>query len=235
MHHKRIIISDIHLGNPNAQAKKLLAFLNLHTADQYILNGDIIDGWSLKRGSRWKKSHTKVVKKFIELSKTHDVIYIRGNHDDFLDQYVPMKFGEIKILSEFKFHDQIQYLVVHGDLFDSVTTNAPWIAKLGGFLYDQLLLINRLLKKFGLKKSFSRWIKHKVKMSVNHMSSFERHLAEHTIENGCGAIICGHIHHPSIQTINGVLYMNSGDWVESCSALIQEFDGTWNIFHDHHV
>lgn len=229
-----IVLSDIHLGNPNAKTEELEFFLKNNKADNYILNGDIIDMWSIRRGTRWTKEHTKIMRKFLKISYKKNVIYIRGNHDDFLDDVTPMSIGNIKILKEKKFKcNQDTYLVIHGDVFDLITTKAPWLSFIGGYMYDALLWINRKYNKWREKRgleymSLSKIAKDKVKTAVNYISDFETQIAQLAKQKNTTGVICGHIHNPCIRNIDGITYMNSGDWVENCTALAQDEEG-WKI------
>lgn len=238
--YKTVIISDVHLGTEGSKAKEVTAFLKSISCEKLILNGDIIDGWQLKKGGSWKKKHTaffRTILKMIETEHTK-VVYLRGNHDDFLDQIIPFSLGksfsiqrDIIITSGNK-----QFLITHGDIFDSVTSRFKWLAYLGDIGYTFLLTINKLYNKYRAWRgfpyySFSQKIKQKVKEAVNYISDFEEKLAELAKANNCDGIICGHIHKPDIRQIEGITYMNSGDWVESMTALVEDFTGNWELFY----
>jgi UDP-2,3-diacylglucosamine pyrophosphatase LpxH len=236
-HHKTIVLSDIHLGTKSSRAKELVRFLKSNTCDKLILNGDIIDAWRLRKNGKWKKKHTrffKIVIKMAEKSNT-EVIYIRGNHDDFLDTIVPLEIGNFKIYKDYYHHsNNKKYYVVHGDIFDAVTSNLKWLAKLGDVGYTFLLWLNKVYNNRRIKKgmpyySLSQTIKQKVKSAVSYISDFEEELASLAKSRDCDGIICGHIHHPEISEVNGIEYLNSGDWVESLSALTEDYFGNWNI------
>lgn len=241
MHYKTIVLSDIHLGSNASKAKEALTFLKHHTCDTLILNGDIIDGWQLKRGAEWKKAHSNFFKKVLQMSvkdKT-DIIYIRGNHDDFLDAVLPFKLGRFSIRKLY-IHKGVQrnYLVTHGDMFDSITTKMRWLSKLGDVGYTLLLWINHQYNKKRISKglpydSISQRIKARVKSVVSYISDFEIELSKFARIKGCTGVICGHIHQPAQKIINGVLYLNSGDWVESLTALVEHADGNWEICYYH--
>lgn len=240
--YKTIVISDVHLGTKNSKAKELTQFLKTNTAEKLILNGDIIDGWQLKRSGRWAKQHSNLLRliiKLVDRQKT-SIIYVRGNHDDFLDKIIPFTFRKLSIVREYyHYSNNKKYLVIHGDIFDNVTSNMRWLAKLGDIGYTLLLWINKLYNNRRIKLgkpyySISKAIKHKVKQAVSYISGYEEAIKKLAISKGCDGVICGHIHHPSIIRDNKVVYMNSGDWVESLSALVENHNGEWSIkfFHE---
>jgi len=237
--YKTIVISDVHLGIKDSKAKELVRFLKRTSCEKLILNGDIIDGWQLRKSGKWKKKHTRffrVVLKMIEKQNTQ-VIYIRGNHDDFLDNVLPFFVGKLSIVRDYilESHDK-RYWVVHGDIFDSITTNMKWLAKLGDTGYTFLLWLNKVYNYWRMKRgkpyySLSKEIKAKVKSAVSYISGFEKELVALARSRNYNGIICGHIHHPNIKDYDGILYLNSGDWVESLSALVEDEIGNWNIFY----
>ncbi|WP_221389720.1 UDP-2,3-diacylglucosamine diphosphatase [Dyadobacter sp. NIV53] len=239
-HFKTIIISDLHLGAGGSKAEEVTCFLKSYSCKKLILNGDIIDAWQLKKYGVWKRKHTmffKRVLKMIEENKTK-VIYIRGNHDDFLDQIIPLRLGKnFQIRKDYILNSgSKRFYVTHGDVFDSITTNMKWLAYLGDVGYTFLLWINKFYNKYREWKglpyySLSQRIKQSVKMAVNYMSDFEEKLTELARARSCDGVICGHIHHPAIREIDGIKYMNSGDWVETLSALVEDFDGNWNLLY----
>ena len=238
--YRSIFISDVHLGTKDCQAEKLNNFLKHNSCDTLYLVGDIIDAWKIQQNKwRWKQSHTNVVRRVLGHAKRGTkVIFIAGNHDEFLRPMIPygFSFGLIEI------HNQIEhigadgkhYLVVHGDLFDGITRLAPWIAFLGDKAYDFILSINSKLAWIRHRMGFgyfslSRFLKHRVKKAVDFIFKFEENLAKYCKKRGFDGVICGHIHHAEIKDIDGVTYMNDGDWVESCTALVEHHDGTWEI------
>jgi len=238
-HYKTIVLSDIHLGSKNSQAKEVVRYLKKNTCDALILNGDIIDGWQLKKGGKWKKMHTRffrVVLKMIEKHKT-EVIYLRGNHDDFLDNIVPFTFGDIKIVKELIIESNgKKYLVIHGDIFDAITTNMRWLAMLGDIGYTFLLWLNKVYNNRRIRKglpyySLSQAVKQKVKSAVSYISRYETELIKLARKKECQGVICGHIHHPAILQYDEITYMNSGDWVESLTALVESKKGNWEIIY----
>jgi len=236
-HYKTIIISDIHLGAEESKAKEVVRFLKKHSCDRLILNGDIIDGWQLRRSGKWKKKHTRFfrrVLKMIEKQNT-EVIYVRGNHDDFLDNVLPFFIGSLSIVRDYELESNgKKFWLVHGDIFDSVTTNMKWLAKLGDIGYTLLLKINKYYNNYRIKRglpyfSLAKEIKAKVKGAVSYISDFEKELVTLARKRNYDGVICGHIHHPSIQQYGDLVYMNSGDWVESLSALVEDEKGDWSI------
>lgn len=236
-HYKTIVISDVHLGTKSSKAKELLGFLKKYTCDKLILNGDIIDGWRLQRSGKWEKHHTNLLKYIIKLigQKKTQIVYVRGNHDDFLDKILPFSFIRFSIVREhYHLSNKKKYLVIHGDIFDHITSNIKWLARMGDLGYTILLWINKIYNNRRLKKgksyySISKIIKHKVKQAVSYISGFEQKLTSLAVSKGCNGVICGHIHHPAIIQNGNIVYMNSGDWVESLSALVETREGEWEI------
>lgn len=240
-----IVLSDIHLGTSNSKTREVSDFLKSVDCDRLILNGDIIDGWALKKGRtrKWQKEHTsffKVIMKMMEQNGT-EVIYVRGNHDDFLDNLAPISFANISIVKDFIYESHgKRYYVTHGDIFDTVTTKMKWLAQLGDVGYTFLLWLNRRYNNYRRRRglpyySLSQVIKQKVKSAVSYISDFETELVEFGRARKCDGIICGHIHHPANTYYDGIHYLNSGDWVETMSALVQDEDGTWSILHHHEM
>jgi UDP-2,3-diacylglucosamine pyrophosphatase LpxH len=237
-HHKTIWVSDIHLGTRGCQAEVLLDFLKHNTADTLYLVGDIIDMWALSRRIYFPKSHIAVMKKILKLAKPTRVIYIRGNHDETLDHFVPFEVGNIQVMEEcvHTLQDGRQFLVCHGDRYDQVTRYARWLAILGDIGYTMLLRsngwINWFRKKFGYGHwSLSRYAKNKVKSIVSFIGDFEHAVARDVKSRGYDGVVCGHIHHAEIKNIDGIVYANDGDWVESCSALVEDIDGNLKIVY----
>jgi UDP-2,3-diacylglucosamine pyrophosphatase LpxH len=238
-HHKTIVISDVHLGASGSKTKQLVRFLKHNTCETLILNGDIIDGWQLQRSGKWKRKHTrffKIILKMIDRYKTK-VIYIRGNHDDFLDQILPLRIGNLSIRKDYIYESfGKRFYITHGDIFDSITTKLKFIAKLGDIGYNLLLWLNKRYNQYRAKKglpyySLSQKIKAKVKTAVSYIDDFEKELANFARAKECDGVICGHIHQPAMKEIEGILYFNSGDWVESLTALTEDFNGKWELVH----
>ena len=235
-----IVISDVHLGTEHSKTVELTDFLRSVNCNTLIMNGDIIDGWHLQKGGKgkWKKEHTeffKVIMKMMENFNTH-IIYVRGNHDDFIDHLAPMAFGNISIVNEYvhQAHGK-NYYVVHGDVFDSITSKMVWLAKLGDIGYTFLLWVNRIYNLYRAKKgleyfSLSQSIKQKVKSAVSFISDYEKELVALAKARHVDGIICGHIHQPANHHVGDIHYLNSGDWVETLSALLQHEDGTWEVY-----
>ena len=236
-HLKTIFLSDIHLGTKGCQAEQLLTFLKAHTCDELYLVGDIIDGWRLKSGFYWPQAHNDVMRQFMTLMKRGtNVTYVTGNHDEFLRRYSDAELGRLKLVDE-AVHESAsgeRYLVVHGDQFDVITRYHHWLAFLGDIGYTFLLHINRYFNRmrahFGYGYwSLSAWIKHRVKKAVNYVGDFEKAVSHECKRQRFAGVVCGHIHHAEITDIDGVRYMNCGDWVESCTALVEDSEGRFHI------
>ena len=240
-HYRTLFISDLHLGSKAAQADMILDFLKMNDADTIFLVGDIIDGWRLRSSWYWPQSHNDVVQKLLRKArKGTKMVYIPGNHDEFARQFVKLSFGGIEILRKTTHiaADGKKFLIMHGDEFDLVVCNARWLAYLGDWAYDLAIFINMnfnfIRRKLGFPYwSFSAWAKLKVKNAVNFIGSFETALAEEARKGGADDIICGHIHHAVIRDIDGIRYMNTGDFVESCTAIAEHEDGRMEILHWH--
>jgi UDP-2,3-diacylglucosamine pyrophosphatase LpxH len=238
-HYKTIVISDVHLGTAGCKAKEIVRFLKHNTCDTLVMNGDIIDAWELKNYGKWKVAHTRFFKVVIKMMEEFNtkVIYLHGNHDDFLDNILPIQIGNLSIQMDY-IHESFgkRYYIVHGDIFDSVTSHMKWVAKLGSIGYTFLLWLNKgfnaIRRLFGKPPySFSQYIKSKVKSAVSPVAVYERQLTELAGIKNCTAILCGHTHKPAIKQIDEILYMNSGDWVESMTALTEDFNGNWQLIH----
>ena len=236
-HYRSIWISDVHLGTRGCKAEYLLDFLQ-HNACRYLyLVGDIIDGWRLQRGGNWAASHNEVVRKVLRAAREGtQVMYIPGNHDEMFRDYEDMHFGGVVVVNEavHEMADGRKFLVIHGDEFDGVTMHAKWLAHLGDWAYDRVLLMNSgfnyLRRKLGYPYwSLSAYLKHKVKNAVNFISDFECAVAEEARRRGVDGVICGHIHKAEMRMIGEVLYCNDGDWVESCTALVEDDSGNLEI------
>lgn len=238
-HYKTIVLSDLHLGTSNSKAKELVRFLKRASCETLILNGDIIDGWGLKKSGKWKKKDTRIFRRLIKMSEQFNtrIIYIRGNHDDFLDAIVPLQIGNLSIHKDYIYESfNKRYYITHGDVFDRITTNMKWMARLGDVAYTTLLWINKHYNARRLKKglpyySLSQSIKHRVKQAVSYISSFQDELVALALRKHCDGVICGHIHQPAMEKKQSILYLNSGDWVETMSALVEHTDGRWDIIY----
>ncbi len=237
--YKTIVLSDLHLGTQSSKAKEVVHFLKHHKCETLILNGDIIDGWQLKKSGKWKKQHSNFFKHIFNLSAKGkcEVIYIRGNHDDFLDEMLPFSIGKFSIKKYFIHYGvEKKYFVTHGDLFDNITSKLKWLAKLGDVGYTFLLWLNHHYNSYRAKRgkpyySISQIVKAKVKSAVSFISDYETALAKVAKARRCHGIICGHIHQPAIKQIDGIEYLNSGDWVETMSALVEDNLGNWKIVY----
>jgi UDP-2,3-diacylglucosamine pyrophosphatase LpxH len=237
--YRTLFLSDLHLGTRAAQAELLLDFLKYHDAETIYLVGDIVDGWRLKKGWYWPQAHNDVVQKFLrKVRKGVRVIYIPGNHDEFARNYTGLTFGGIEVVSEalHKTADDKKIIVMHGDQFDIVVCNARWLAYLGDWAYRVAISTNtwvntaRRLSGMGYW-SLSAWAKMKVKNAVNFIGDFEKTLALEAKRKNADGVICGHIHHATIKQIDGALYINTGDFVESCSAVVEHQDGHFEIIY----
>jgi UDP-2,3-diacylglucosamine pyrophosphatase LpxH len=241
MKYKSIFVSDIHLGTKFSKADEFLDFLRENESENLYLVGDIIDGWAIKRKFRWDQSHSDVIQKILRKArKGTNVYFILGNHDDFLRPFIPIFLGDsLTVLNEIEYNaiNGKRYYVTHGDFFDSVTMTKRWLAILGDIGYGFLLNLNQYIyfirRKFGIRRywSLSKYVKDSVKSSVSFINDFESVLAQHAKHKNYDGIICGHIHKAQMKDIQGIEYKNSGDWVESCSALVETLDGEWKIVY----
>ena len=238
--YRTVFISDLHLGSKHCNADALLNFLDTLETDSLYLVGDIVDGWRLSKKWYWPKKHNKVIQKVIKMAKNTDITYITGNHDEFLRSVKNINIGSIPIKNRVTFDalNGKRYLVVHGDMFDHVmrTRSGRFIMHFGDIAYDGLILINQMVNS--IRKLFKRppwslakFLKSKAKTAANYIGDFEHEMAEYCKRQKYDGIICGHIHHASIREIDGIEYMNDGDWCESCTALVEHHDGTWEIIH----
>jgi UDP-2,3-diacylglucosamine pyrophosphatase LpxH len=234
---KTIFLSDVHLGTEDCKIEQVNHFLKHTHCDKLVLNGDIIDGWSLARRGGWTDKHTRFIRlvlKKLEKRNT-EVIYLRGNHDDVLTRFLPLYFGKLQIVNEHIHEGQEgRYLVVHGDGFDAVTINHKWLAVLGDIGYQSLLRINRVYNKYRAWRgkeyfSLSKAIKARVKTAVSFVGKYEEQLQNFARKRDCIGIICGHIHTPDNKMVGDTHYLNSGDWVESLTALVEYDDGRFEI------
>ena len=212
-----LFISDVHLGSKGSNAESVLDLLKQYQPEYLFLVGDIIDGWLLKRRFRWPQSHTNVLRKIMSYSKNGTkVIYIPGNHDEFLREYGEFSFGNIEIHNEYVWNNTF---ITHGDLYDGVV-KLKWLGILGSIGYDMAISIDRKLKKLGMKRSLSKFLKDKVKEAVKFITQFEVELTRQAKKHHCTSVICGHIHHPEDRDIDGIRYLNCGDWIENNSYII---------------
>ena len=236
-HYRSIWISDIHLGTRGCKADFLLDFLKHTESDYLYLVGDIIDCWRLRRSWYWQQSHNDVVQKLLRKARkgTH-VVYIPGNHDEPLRDYIEMQFGGVTLLEE-TIHttaDGKRLLILHGDKFDGIVKYARWLAILGDHAYTTILSLNHWYnlarRQLGLPYwSLSAWLKGRVKDAVRYIDDYEIAIAEEARRQGVDGVVCGHIHKAEIRQVGSVLYCNDGDWVESCTALVEHRDGRLEI------
>lgn len=234
---RALFLSDIHLGTRGCQAELLLDFLRYHDAAKIYLVGDIIDGWRLKKTWYWPQSHNDVVQKILRKGrKGAQIVYLPGNHDEFLRDYLGTHFGGVEV-ADAVVHptaDGKRILVIHGDQFDVVVRHARWLALLGDWAYVTTLAtntwVNIVRRKLGLTYwSLSAWAKLKVKNAVSFIGQFEQALAAEAKRRGADGVVCGHIHHAAMHDMHGVRYVNTGDWVESCTAVAETLDGTFEL------
>jgi len=239
MQYRAIFISDLHLGTPGCQAEALLDFLRENESQYMYLIGDIVDGWQLRRKWYWPQAHNDVIQKLLRMArKGCRVVYVPGNHDEFARNFVQHHFGGVEVLKETT-HTTVNgdtLWLIHGDLFDAVVQYAKWLAYVGDYLYELILKLNKhfnhLRAKFGLPYwSLSAYLKHKVKQAVGFINDYEIAVAKEAKRKGYQGVVCGHIHHAEIRNIDGVLYCNDGDWVESRTALVEHMDGKLEIIY----
>ena len=232
-HYRTLFLSDFHLGTKGCQAGLLLDFLRCHDAETIYLVGDIVDGWRLKRSWYWPQEHNDVIQKLLRKArKGSRVIYVPGNHDEFLRDYIGTHFGGVEVVDR-AVHvtaDGRRLLIMHGDEFDVVVRNSRWLAYFGDWAYSAALVLNavlnRLRRRIGMNYwSLSAWLKRKVKSAVNYIGAFEEALAGEARRIGADGVVCGHIHHARIADLPGLRYINTGDWVESCTAIAEHHDG----------
>lgn len=239
--YRTIVLSDIHLGSRYSKVVEVGDFLSGVDCERLIFNGDTIDGWQLQKNNYafWGPDHARFFRVVMAMIEKHgtEVNFLRGNHDDFMDKIIPMFMGNLNIIKDMVLESGgNKYFVTHGDIFDSITSNMKWIAKLGDVAYNILLKINALYNRVRSLMgkpyySFSQAVKNKVKKAVSNASDFDVMLADVARTKGCQGVICGHIHRPEDRIIEGIRYLNSGDWVETMSALVEDFDGNWSIVY----
>ncbi|MFN7041811.1 MAG: UDP-2,3-diacylglucosamine diphosphatase [Acidovorax temperans] len=239
--YRAVFISDLHLGTPGCQAAALLEFLRHHTCDSLYLVGDIVDGWQLRRRWFWPQLHNDVVQKLLrQARKGCRIVFVPGNDDEFARAFEGHSFGGIQVVNE-AVHttaDGRSLWVIHGDYFDGVIQCAKWLAYLGDNLYEFSLKLNRYLNSLRARAglpywSLSAYLKGKVKKALNYVTDFEEAVAAEALRRGHQGVVCGHIHRAEMREIGGVLYCNDGDWVESCTALVEHRDGRLELVHWH--
>ena len=237
--YRAVFISDIHLGTQGCQAEALLAFLKVHQSDYLYLVGDIIDGWQLRRKWYWPQSHNDVVQKLLRSArKGTQVIFVPGNHDEFARGFIGHHFGGVQVVQE-AVHttaNGLKLWIIHGDYFDGVIQCARWLAYVGDNLYEFTLRLNRHLNRFRSKMglpywSLSAYLKQKIKKALNYVTDFEVAVAREAHLRGYGGVVCGHIHRAEMRHIDGILYCNDGDWVESQTAMVEHMDGRLELVY----
>ena len=232
-HFRTIWLSDLHLGTRGARAEALADFLKQHRCDTLYLVGDVIDGWRLKTRMFWPQAHSNVIRRVLTKAKRGcRVVYVTGNHDEFLRKYSDLELGNVRVCDEAEHRtaDGRRLLIIHGDQYDGVVQGHKWLAFLGDKGYELLLWSNRWFNRFRERFGFGYWslsahVKHRVKKAVNYISDFEDAVAWDCRRRGFSGVVCGHIHHAEIRDIGEVTYHNCGDWVESCTALVEHVDG----------
>jgi UDP-2,3-diacylglucosamine pyrophosphatase LpxH len=234
---RSVFISDVHLGFKGCQAQYLLDFLRRVECEQIYLVGDIIDLWALTRSFYWPQAHNDVIRTILGKAKHGTrVIYVPGNHDRVFRDHDGLVMGNVEIRREavHEMADGRRFLVLHGDEFDSIVRASPLLESIGSHAYSLALGANRYLNRVRRHFGFPYWslaafLKHKVKNAVKYIASFERALAEEARQRGVQGVICGHIHRAEITEIDGISYCNDGDWVESCTALVEDFSGKLSL------
>lgn len=237
---RAIFLSDIHLGTRACQAERLLGFLAAHRCDFLYLVGDIIDFWSMSRGVYWPAAHNTVVQKILKRARRGvKVVFVPGNHDELAREHAGASFGAIRVMQDYVHTaaDGRRYLLIHGDEFDQVTRYHRWLAVLGDRAYGMLVRLNLVLSKLrrtlGIAGywSLSGYAKRKVKRALDFISDFEGSVARHARERGVDGVICGHIHAAAMRDVEGVAYLNCGDWVDSCTAIVEHAGGRMELVH----
>jgi UDP-2,3-diacylglucosamine pyrophosphatase LpxH len=223
-----IFISDVHIGSRGCNSKELIKTLKKYQPENVFIVGDFIDGWLLKRRHYWTQDYTNLIRKILSYSKKGTkVIYITGNHDEFIRNYVPLSLdSNIEIVNEYQWNN---YYIVHGDLYDGIVS-MRWLGILGSIGYEMAIKVDRLIKRLGYKWSLSKWAKSSVKNAVKFITSFENQLVYQTKKRGCKGVICGHIHKPENKIIDGIHYLNCGDWIENNSYIIFN-DGEFKLLY----
>lgn len=240
---RALFISDVHLGMRSARVNALLSLLGSIEAETIYLVGDIIDGWKLRKSWYWPASHNNLVQAVLARGRAGTrIVYLPGNHDEFLRDHFETPFGDVEIADRVihEAADGRNYLVLHGDQFDVVVRHAKWLAHMGDWAYGAAMranvVINWVRRRAGLPYwSLSQWAKHNVKNAASYVGRFEQVLATEARAAGADGVICGHIHHATISEIDGIRYLNCGDWVESCTAIIEDRDGQFELVHYYHT
>jgi UDP-2,3-diacylglucosamine pyrophosphatase LpxH len=231
---RSIFLSDIHLGTRACQADRLLEFLRSYVAQNVFLVGDIVDFWSMRRSIAWTSEQNTVVQKILKRARRGErVVFIPGNHDEALRDYLGITFGDIEVVGEYvhQMADGRRFLLLHGDEFDQITRHHRWVAVLGDVMYDVLVRLNSMIafvrRRFGMSCywSLAGYAKRRVKSALQFIFDFEESACHAARQRGLDGIICGHIHSAAIREVDGVTYVNCGDWVDSCTAIVEHVDG----------
>lgn len=234
---RAIFISDVHLGTKDCKARQLNEFLKTHHCDQLYIVGDFIDGWRMAKKVHWKKSYNRIIRRILKLSKRGvDIYYITGNHDEFLRKFANNRFDNIRLINKMVHQtaDDKRLVVMHGDQFDGVTRAHNLLKWVGDWGYDLLMFLNRQFNRARAKYGYGYWsfagfLKTHIKRAQTYIADYEDAASHYAAKHHYDGIICGHIHHAAMKTINDVSYYNTGDWVESCTALIEDFDGQFRL------
>ena len=213
---KTLVISDIHVGSKGCQTDLILELLKDNSYGRYILVGDIIDGWLFTKYKKFSYEHTRVIRRLLKLSKNKEIIWISGNHDEFLRKYTPIELGNIKVVDEYT---ENGVWFCHGDKYDGIV-KMHWLGMLGSVGYDLAIVIDRFLKRFNKNTSLSKFLKDNVKAAVSFMVDFENEMVRQAKKRNCHTVVCGHIHTPDDKEIDGVRYLNCGDWIENNSYIV---------------
>ena len=235
--YRTVFLSDIHLGMRGSRTDFLLDFLRRTECERLYLVGDIVDGWRLRKSWYWDAAHDEVIRLVLQMARRGtEVTYIPGNHDEMFRDWLGMELAGVRLQKDavHEAADGRRFLVMHGDEFDSVVRYAKTIAHLGDWAYDWALVLNRVFnaarRRLGYPYwSLSQWLKRQVKEAVKAIDRFETALAQEARRRGLDGVVCGHIHHAEMRVVQGVLYMNDGDWVESCTALVEHADGRFEL------
>lgn len=228
---RTLFISDCHLGTDHCNHDKILRLVSEIECENLYIVGDFIDGWELSRKFKWHKNYNTIIQKILRMSrKGTNIVYVWGNHDDFIEPFTEIHLGDnIHICREATYNTLSgeRILVIHGDQFDGIITKNKWIQRIGSRIYDYSLAINKIFRIF--KFSFSNFLKRKAKEAVKYIANYENSVAEYCKINGYDSVLCGHIHKPEIRTIVDIKYYNTGDWVESNTFIVETLDGNMEL------
>ncbi len=238
-HFRSVFISDVHLGTKDSKASQLNDFLKLHRFDQVYLVGDIFDGWRMRNGIHWHKSFNRIISRVLKISKNKvPVYYITGNHDEFLRKFANSRFENIQLLNRIDHTtaDGRRLLVIHGDQFESVTHCGRFLKLIGDRGYDLLMFINRVINRFRTRYgygfwSFSGYLKDHIQRAQRYIRDYEYAVSHGAKRQKYDGVVCGHIHQAAIKKIDGIDYYNTGDWVESCTAIVEHHNGEMELIH----